>query len=462
MPTPISRRTLLRGTGAALALPWLQAMAPNALGSESLSSPPKRIAFLFVPNGVRSDQWNPPKKENEKENDQFDLTPMLQPLSGVKEELIVLENLWNKKTVGRNGHWPKVPAWLSGGFVERTSGRDINTGGISLDQALADKIGDRTPLPSLELGVDAAYTGVDNTGGGFTRIYGSHIAWRDPHTPVPKEIVPRLAFDRLFRTTTAGPVVSGFNPRQKAVADSLSRDDTSVLDLVLEDAKSLRKKVGEADKAKLDEYFESVRSVETRIQSALRPQKRWINDGRFDVPRPGPGIPESHEEHVRLMLDILVLAFWTDTTRISTFMLGNAQTGRNFSFIDGVNGSFHGLSHHRNQENERQQYENIVLWHLKQYAYLIDKMRGLDEGQGSLLDNSLVFYGSSIKDGNSHQERDLPLLLAGKGGSNIRTNRRITAPKETPLCNLYLSLLHHMGIQSDTFGDSTGPLEGLV
>ncbi|MEW4566183.1 DUF1552 domain-containing protein [Bremerella sp. JC770] len=456
MPQPISRRTLLKGTGAALALPWLESMSHRSFGSETLSEPPKRVAFLFVPNGVRSDQWNPPKTED----GSFELTPMLQPLKGVKEELTVLENLWHKNTVGRNGHWPKVPAWLSGGFVERTSGRDINTGGISVDQVLASKIGDRTPLPSLELGVDAAYTGVDNVGGGFTRIYGSHIAWRDPHTPVPKEIVPRLAFDRLFRTNTAGPVVSGFNPNQKAVADSLARDDASVLDLVMEDAKSLRGKVGEGDRAKLDEYLESVRSVEKRIESSLKPQKRWINEGRFDLPRPGPGIPESHQEHVRLMLDIMVLAFWTDTTRISTFMLGNAQTGRNFSFLDGVRGSFHGLSHHRNEEKERQQYEKIVLWHLTQYAYLIDKMRSLDEGGRSLLDNSLVMYGSSIKDGNSHQEEDLPLLLAGKGGGNFKTNRRITAPKDTPLCNMYVSLLRHMGIDAESFGDSTGHLEG--
>lgn len=456
MPQPISRRTLLKGTGAALALPWLESMRRTSWGSETLSEPPKRAAFLFVPNGVRSDQWNPPQTKD----GSFELTPMLKPLEGVKEELTVLENLWHRQTVGRNGHWPKVPAWLSGGFVERTSGRDINTGGISVDQVLASKIGDRTPLPSLELGVDAAYTGVDNVGGGFTRIYGSHIAWRDPHTPVPKEIVPRLAFDRLFRTTTAGPVVSGFNPNQKAVADSLARDDASVLDLVLEDAKALRGKVGESDRAKLDEYFESVRSVEKRIETALKPQKRWINQGRFDLPRPGPGIPDDHQEHVRLMLDIMVLAFWTDTTRISTFMLGNAQTGRNFGFLDGVRGSFHGLSHHRNEEKERQQYEKIVLWHLTQYAYLIDKMRSLSEGDRTLLDNSLVMYGSSIKDGNTHQERDLPLLLAGKGGGTLKTNRRITAPKETPLCNMYVSLLRHMGVEVEKFGDSTGALEG--
>ncbi|MCH9656763.1 MAG: DUF1552 domain-containing protein [Planctomycetes bacterium] len=458
MARPISRRTVLQGMGAALALPWLDAMRSTSAAAESLSKPPVRTAFLFMPNGVVPKHWDPAQKEN----DQFDLTPMLKPLAGVKEEFLLLENLWNKQTVGRNGHWPKVPAFLSGGFVVRTSGRDMDTGGTSLDQVMARKIGNRTPLPTFELGVDPARNGIDNIGGGFTRIYGSHIAWRDPHSPVPKEIIPQLAFDRLFRTSSAGPVVSGFNPNQPQVVKSLQRDDTSVLDLVLEDAKSLQRKVGVNDRAKIDEYLDSVRSVERRIESAMKPQKRWINAGRFDVPRPGPGIPGNHEEHVRLMLDIMVLAFWTDSTRISTFMFGNAQTGRNFSFLDGVKGSFHQLSHHREQKKERDMYESIGTWHIKQLAYVIDKMRSLSEGESTLLDNSMLLFGSTIKDGNRHDEHNLPVILAGKGGGTIRPNRRLTAPKDTPLCNLYVSMLNRMGIKADQFGDSTGKLKGLI
>jgi len=457
MAQPISRRTMLRGIGATLALPWLEAMSATSVAGESLSKPPVRTAFLFMPNGVVPKHWDPPQQEN----DQFDLTPMLKPLAGVKEGFLLLENLWNEQTVGRNGHWPKVPAFLSGGFVVRTSGRDMDTGGTSLDQVMARHIGSRTPLPTFELGVDPARNGIDNIGGGFTRIYGSHIAWRDPHTPVPKEIIPQLAFDRLFRTSSAGPVVSGFNPNQPQVVKSLQRDDTSVLDLVRDDAKSLQRKVGVQDRAKIDEYLESVRSVERRIESALKPQKRWINEGRFDVPRPGPGIPEDHEDHVRLMLDIMVLAFWTDSTRISTFMFGNAQTGRNFSFLEGVKGSFHQLSHHREQEKERNMYETIGTWHITQLAYVIDKMRSLSEGESTLLDNSMLLFGSTIKDGNRHDEHNLPLILAGKGGGTIRPNRRLAAPKDTPLCNLYMSMLDRMGIKVDRFGDSTGALKGL-
>ena len=452
----LSRRTLLRGAGAALALPWLEAMAPALSADESLSKPPLRSAFLFMPNGANPKFWTP-----EGEGEQFELSPMLQSLKNVQDDFMLLENLWNENSVGRNGHWPKVPAFLSGGYVVRTSGRDMDTGGTSVDQLMADEIGNRTPLPSFELGVDEAYTGVDNIGGGFTRIYGSHIAWRDPHTPVPKEIIPQLAFDRLFRTGRSNPVVSGFTTHQPAVTKSLARDDTSVLDLVREDAKSLRNKVGNNDKVKLDEYLESVRSVERRIENTMKPQKRWINTGQFDVPRPGPGIPEEHIEHLRLMLDIMVLAFWTDSTRIATFMLGNAQTGRNFSFLEGVKGSFHGISHHRNEEDKLKQYVKIGTWHIEQVAYLLEKMKSLDEAGTSLLDNSMVMFGSTLKDGNAHDPHDLPIILAGRGCGTLKPGRRLRFEKDTPLCNLYLSLLERMGIQRESFGDSTGKLDGL-
>ncbi|MAG93755.1 MAG: hypothetical protein CMJ48_08410 [Planctomycetaceae bacterium] len=456
---PISRRTALKGAGAALALPWLEAMLPtSARAADRLARPPVRSAFLFMPNGVWPNHWNPTGRG---EGESYELTPMLRPIADVKQEILLLENLWHEKTVPGNGHWAKVPAWLSGGSVVRTSGRDMDSGGTSVDQVMARALGNQTPLPSFELGVDAARTGVDNIGGGYTRIYGSHIAWRDPHTPVPKEIIPQLAFDRLFRGGASAPVLSGFNPNQPAVAKSLQRDDASVLDLVLSDAKSLQRKVGSNDRVKLDEYLESVRSVERRLESAMQPHKRWINEGRFDLARPAPGIPRDHKQHLRLMLDILVLAFWTDSTRIATFMLGNAQTGRNFSFIEGVKGNFHQLSHHREDSKIRDQYEAIGTWHVEQFAYLVDRMRKLDEGGTSLLDNSMLLFGSSLKDGNRHDVHDLPLLLAGGGRGTIRSNRRLTAKKDTPFCNLYLAMLQRMGVKADSFGDSTAPLEGL-
>ncbi len=456
MTSRLSRRRMLQGTGAALALPWLESWTPRLGAAPVAERPPLRSAFLFFPNGVVPSNWTP---EGTGEN--YQLTPMLRSLAPHQSECLLLENLWNENTVGRNGHWPKVPAWLSGGYVERGSGADLDTGGTSVDQLMARQIGHRTVLPSFELGVDESRTGIDNIGGGFPRILGSHISWRDPHTPVPKEIIPRLAFDRLFRTNHSFPVVSGINPDSRVVQESLQRDDASILDLVLGDAKSLQKRVSGPDRTKIDEYLESVRSVEKRIESAMKPQKRWINQGRFDMVRPGPGIPESHEEHVRLMLDILVLAFWTDSTRIASFMFGNAQTGRRFDFLEGVpRKSFHGLSHHREDRQTRDQYERIGTWHVEQFAYLLNRMKQLSEGETSLLDNSLLLFGSTLKDGNRHTEEDLPLILAGRGGG-IRPGRRLRAKTETPLCNLHLDIMHRMGVPADRFGDSTERLQNL-
>lgn len=435
-----------------MSLPWLESVS---VAGETLSAPPLRMAFLFMPNGVRPDYWTPAG-----DGEQYEFTPHLKPLENVKSEILLLENLWHKNTSGRNGHWPKVPAWLSGGWVERTTGGDLDAGGTSVDQLAAQRIGGQTPLPSFELGIDTPRTGIDTAGGGFPRALGSFLSWADPKTPVPKEIVPQLAFDRLFRNRRA-PVVSGTDPKNRKLVESLQRDDNSVLDVVLDQAKTLRSRSSRADQTRLDEYFESVRAVERRLDSALRPQKRWINEGKFPLDRPAPGVPATHAEHVRLMLDILLLAFWTDNTRVATFMFGDAQTQQDYSFLPGVKGGFHSLSHHRNLEAQREQYEKIVTWHVEQFAWFLDKMRNLKEGETSLLDNSMVLFGSSLKDGNRHDNENLPLVLAGRGKGTIRPGRRLRAAPKTPLCNLHLALLHRLGIKEESFGDSTGVLEGL-
>jgi hypothetical protein len=414
------------------------------------------MAFLFIPNGTRPDHWTPAG-----DGEDFEITPHLKPLESLKSEILLLENLWNKNTVGRNGHWPKVPAWLSGGYVERTSGDDLDSGGVTIDQLAAQHIGERTALPTLELGLEPPRSGIDTAGGGFARLYGSFLSWRDPHTPAPKEIVPQLAFDRLFRNRRA-PISTYENPADPTLAASLQRDDLSVLDLVMEDAKKVRQRGSASDRVRLDEYFESVRSVEKRVEASMKPQKRWINKGQLPLDRPAAGIPQSHAEHLRLMLDILVLAFWTDTTRIGTFMMGDAQSGVDYSFLPGVKGSFHSLSHHGNVAETRDQYEKIVTWNVEQAAYFLNRLKSLDEGGTSLLDNSMIMVGGSIKDGNRHTEENLPLLLAGRGKGTIRPGRRLRAAAKTPLCNLYVSMLDRMGIKVDSFGDSTGTLPGLA
>jgi hypothetical protein len=449
---PISRRTLLRGAGAALALPWLETMSPAA---ETLDAPPLRMMFMFMPNGVRPEHWTPPGDAED-----YDITPHLKPLEGLKSDFLLLENLWNKNTIGRNGHWPKVPVWLSGGYVQRTMGDDLDTGAVSIDQFAAQRIGDKTALPSIELGLDTPRTGIDTAGGGFARLYGSFISWRDPRTPVPKEIIPQLAFDRLFRGNRS-PVVSSVNPKDPSLLSLLQRDDESVLDLVSESATAVRKQGSASDRVRLDEYFESVRSVEHRLQAAMRPQKRWINQGKFPLERPAPGIPNTHQEHLKLMLDIFILAFWTDTTRIGTFMFGDAQSNVDYSFLPGVKGAFHSISHHGEEPERKEQYGKIINWHMEQLAYFLTRVKGLDEGGTSLLDNSMIMFGGSLKDGNRHLVANLPLLLAGRGKGTLRPGRRLRAPEKTPLCNLYVSLLNRMGLPEKQFGDSTGPLEGL-
>jgi hypothetical protein len=410
---------------------------------------------MYMPNGVVPEYWTPPG-----DGEQYQITPHLKPLESLRGDFSLLENLWNAKTVGRNGHWPKVPAWLSGGYVERTSGDDLDSGGVSVDQLMAQKIGDRTALPSFELGLESTRSGIDTAGGGFARMYGSFISWRDPHTPVTKEIVPQLAFDRLFRSNKA-PVISGLNPDDPRVLSSLQRDETSVLDLVRDQAKALRSQGSSGDRVRLDEYFESVRSVEQRLQASLKPQKRWINQGKLPIERPGPGIPASRQEHMKLMMDIMVLALWSDTTRIGTMMTADAQTNEDFSFIPGVRGGMHSISHHAEEPERKKQYEMCVTWHVEQIAYFLKRLKSLDEGGTTLLDNSMVVFGATIKCGNLHLEHNLPVGIAGGGKGTLKPGRRIRFPHETPLCNLYLSMLQRMEIDEKSFGDSTGTLPGL-
>lgn len=461
MKREFSRRDVLRGVGATLALPWMESWssAGAVAATAKMTRPPLRTAFLFMPNGVVPEHFTP---AGDAETG-WEITPMLKPLEKLREDLQLVEGLWHAETDGRNGHWPKVPAWLSGGFVERGSGGDIDTGGTSADQLLAREIGHRTILPSIELGLDSPRTGIDNVGGGFPRILGSYISWRDPHTPVPKEIDPQLAFDRLFRSGGRYPSVPGRKSTGAEKKMSLQQDISSVLDLVLDDTKRLERKLSGTDREKLDEYLESVRSVERRIEAATLPGERWVNDeSKFSIPRPQAADSMSHPEKVRVMLDILVLAFWTDTTRIGTMMFGDAQTGQVFDFIPGVRKkSFHGLSHHREEGDVKAEYEKIGLWHVEQFAYLLKKMRSLDEGGSSLLDNSQLLFGSSLKDGNRHDPHDLPLVLAGRGAGSLKPGRRVRAPKDTPMCNLLVSMMNRMGVEPKAFGDSTGPMAGL-
>ena len=456
---PLSRRTVLRGMGVAMSLPLLEAMDAQTVYARApklAAKAPVRLAVLYMPNGVNPKAWMPNGYGRN-----FELSPILAPLANVKSDLLVFTELMNAQSIEGDGHYVKVAPFLTGTHVTKTTGSELRCGGVSLDQLIAQRIGNLTPLPSLELSVEPVTEGVD-TNVGFTRLYGSHISWSTPTTPVTREINPQLAFDRLFR--------SGTN-----TASATSEKDRSVLDLVMDDAHRLQNKVGKADRAKLGEYFDAVRAVEKRIAfdaARRRGEVREDPRARAEVEKLGTRIrdyyqiPEGqhgidHTEQVRLMLDLTVLAFWTDSTRVSTFMFGNEVSGKNFSFLPGVNGGHHQISHHENDADKMSQYEKINIWHLSQYAYLLERMKAIREGDSTLLDNSMVLLGSGMKDGNAHSPQNLPIVLAGRAGGTLTTGRHLVYDQKTPLCGLYHGMLSRIGCPVERFGDSTAELPGL-
>lgn len=446
--TSISRRTVLRGAGAALALPWLEAMMPtNAAAAEadepSRANPPVRMAALFVPNGVRQDMWTPATEGRE-----FNLSPTLEPLQEVKDQLMVFTNLWNQASNFGDGHYVKTSGFLTCTTINKSLGIDLNCNGQSMDQVAALTAKQQTPLPSLELGIDPVTTGVD-TNVGYTRVYGSHIAWAGPTSPLARELNPRLVFERLFRA--ANPQSGGF------------KRDALLLDRVLADAKELQHRLGASDRQRMDEYLQSVRSIEQRLQNQQKGGSSWEPLAAIQMDQaPAVEKPDDFPEHVRLMLDMIALAFQTDTTRVCTFMFGNAVSGRNFSFLEGVSGGHHDTSHHQNEEEKLRAYQLINRWHVEQYAYLLGKLRGMQEGDKTVLDNSMILYGSGLRDGNSHNPHNLPILLGGGGGGRLATGQHLSFSPDTPLANLYLAMLQVFGCDVDRFADSTGVLPGVL
>jgi hypothetical protein len=440
----ISRRTVLRGAGVALGLPWLEAMTPvSALGASKSAQAPVRMAVLYMANGVNTSMWSP-----EGQGKEFKLSPTLEPLQDLKDQISVVSNLWNAAANTGDGHYVKESSLLTCTTISKTLGIDINMHGVSMDQLAAQRVGDQTPLASLELGIEPESTGVD-TNVGYTRVYGCHIAWSNPTTPLAREINPLSVYERLFRAA---------GPQGNAV-----KQDTMLLDRVLGHAKKMRGQVGAADQARLDEYLSIVRSLETRMTRASDPKRNtWKPRASLtSVPKPTDS-PKNHAEHVRLMLDLIAVAFQSDTTRISTFMFGNAVSGVNFRFLEGVTDSHHEVSHHSKNPDKLRQYHLINRWHIEQYAYLLRKLRDMKEGEGSVLDNSMILFGSALSDGNSHNPHKLPLVLGGRGGGRLATGQHLVYSEDTPAANLYVSMLNAFGTPVERFADSTGPLPGVL
>jgi hypothetical protein len=453
----ISRRRMLKGMGACIALPFLDAMALPGISASMPGKSPVRSAFLFMPNGVHPEFWTPQTTGTD-----FELTRQLLPLQDLKQDILVLGELMNRNSIfkGADGHYAKSASLLTCMPIKQTIGDNIHSGGTSIDQLIASKVGGETLFPSLEYGLDRITTGVD-INVGFTRLYGSSISWQTPTQPLSKEIDPRLAFDRLFKT---------FVPGKNVKEDPFKQ---SILDLVMDDAKTLKKNLGRADQDKLSEYLESIRSVEKRISNGANKEKFASNitaDIKRELVRVNQNIDEYVEmyggvditEKTRLMLDIMALSFWSDASRVSTFMFGNSVSNRNFTFLDGVHGNHHSISHHMDKTETLEEYIRITAWHIEQYAYFLNKLKSIKEGDKTLLDNSMVVFASDLRDGNRHSPRNLPILLGGRGGGKIKTGQNLIFEKETPLANLYVTMLESMNIEEPRFGDSTGTLSAIT
>lgn len=449
-----SRRQALRGLGVSLALPWLESLplahaAGRAAGAAGAAEPPLRMAFLFVPNGVHVPDWRP-----QTEGFGFQLPYILEPLASVKDELLVLSGLTHDK--GRsNGDGPgdharSASVFLTGSQPRKTSDANIRSG-VSVDQLAAQAIGHRTRFASLELGCEQG-RGAGNCDSGYSCAYSSNISWASEASPMGKETNPRLVFERLFAGGTA--------QQADAAAQQRRALRQSILDFVSEDAQKLQKKLASSDNRKLDEYLTGVREIERRMERASHETQAQIADGTFTYEGPAD-IPGDYAEHIRLMCDMMVLAFQTDSTRIATFMLANAGSNRSYRPIDVPDGH-HDLSHHGGDPRKHEKIRRINRFHVAQFAYLLERLRTIREGDGSLLDHCMVVYGSGLSDGNRHNNENLPVLLAGRGNGTILPGRHVVYEEETPMCNLFMAILDRAGVSAPFIGDSTGTLSGLM
>ena len=444
---PISRRTVLRGAGTAIALPWLEAMAPrSARAAVSPAKAPLRTAFLFVPNGKIMEQWTPGD-----EGDLRKLPSTLTPLAKHQKQLLVLSGLalngGRALGDGPGDHARNVASFLTGAHPRKTDGKDIRNG-ASVDQLAAAAIGSQTRFPSLELGCEPTRQR-GRCDSGYSCVYTSNISWRSPTQYMTKEINPQAVFDRLFST--------GRKKEDSAARAKRLADNKSVLDFALEDAAALRQKLGRVDRRKLDEYLHAVRQVE---QGIIRTEKLGkTEDGVPDFPRPA-GVPGEFDKHVRQMFDMMVLAMQTDSTRVLSFMYTNAGSNRSYPQI-GVRSGHHTMSHHRGDKNKIRDIAKVDRHHVQHLAYFLDRLARIDDGDGSLLDNSMILYGSGLSDGNRHRHNDLPILLAGGAGGTLNSGRHVVYPSETPLTNLYQTMLKRIGAPVTKIGDSTGTLPYL-
>jgi len=429
----LSRRAVLRGAGAAVALPFLDAMVP-AFAARRVPQP-MRLGFVYVPNGMIMDRWTPAE-----EGPGFAFPPTLEPLSGFAAGVVVVSGLAqaNGRPLGDGpgDHGRAGATFLTGVHPRKTEGGDIRAG-LSADQAAAKVLGRATRLASLEIGLEPSALG-GGCDSGYSCAYTNTISWRDPVTPLPFEINPRTVFERLFGDDQT------LDPRRRR---ALSREDRSLLDFVRSDLARMESTLGPADRGKLEQYLDSIRDVERRIQLHEK------HNHELPAPERPAGIPASFEEHARLMIELQALAFQGDLTRVVTFMLAHEASGRVYPSI-GISEGHHELTHHQGDPVKIGKVARINRLHVETFARLLERLRSTPDGDGTLLDHSLLLYGSSLSDGNSHRHDNLPLVVAGGG---LR-GRHVRCPKDTPMTNLLIGLLRKAGVPADRLGDSTGAL----
>ena len=436
----VSRRTILRGLGASVALPLLDIMEPVAAAARvgGSSGAPRRLACIFQPNGVYPKNWDPTG-----EGAGYELSPILEPLACVKSDVSVLSNL----STGVKGHVQATSSFLTGTpLSRRASGPTVTRAdmGVSLDQFTARHIGGETRIRSIELGLDPPRSGGENN---LPISFANTVSWAENDTKIEPEINPQAAFDRLFGESRKTPLELDF--------------ERSLLDRVADDTQRLQKKASMADRRKLDEYLTAVRDVEKRIQESMKPRESaWKPLTEPELVRPGERLPESRDKHLRMMMDLLVLALWTDTTRVATLMMAHGFSRQNFTFI-GVNSDHHSISHHKESPDLVADYTKVSCWYVEQFVYLVERMKAIDEGGASLLDNSIVLYGSGLKDGNGHTTKNLPVLLAGRGKGALNPGRRVVLPQDTHITSLHLTLAQKMGVKADRFNNNTGIVKNL-
>lgn len=442
----LARRTFLRGAGAAIGLPFLDAMMPAFAApatSRQLQSP-TRMAFVYVPNGIIMPEWTP-----EAEGQAYEFKKAIKPMEPHREQITVITGLTHNGGRalgdGPGDHARAASSFLTGMHPRKTAGADIKIG-VSVDQVAAQRMGSTTRFASMELGLEDGRL-VGSCDSGYSCAYSNNLAWRTENSPLPPEINPRLVFERLF----------GDSDETEDGAARLRRlkHQKSILDATISETQSLKSNLGPTDRRKLEEYLHSVRTLEKQIEAAEKDSRQMAPP--FAKP---DGAPADYAEHARLMYDLMTVAFQMDATRVITLMMGREGSNRAYREID-ISDAHHSLTHHRNNEEMVEKVRRINTYQVEQFAYWIEKLKSTPDGDGTLLDSAMVVYGSGLADGNRHTHHDLPVILAGRANGTLKPGRHLRYKTETPMTNLYLSMLQRMDVRTENLGDSNGPLTGL-